>query len=181
MDRSRVHGAVFVESAECLHTLDQRSRVEPGAYLVVDQRDRSDAARPKTINHIQREGHRNPPRFPRAQCRQRVGAHQGSCPRRAHGRRCRHKHAPNCARAASNGIARKTSPPMNPAQRNARVPGDEHNRLLRQIPIQILRPLQNRDERPLLARELLKNTGKAGQINVWWRQRRVVTRLAMCR
>ena len=56
---------------------------------------------------------------------------------------------------------------MNAAQRNAGLFGNEMNRLLRQVTINILRPLQDGNERALLALELFENAGEAGEIKRW--------------
>jgi hypothetical protein len=53
---------------------------------------------------------------------------------------------------------------MNAAQRNARLFGDEVNRLLWQIAVYILRPLQDGNERALFALELFEDAGEAGDI-----------------
>src|ERR1019366_8599696 len=44
-----------MKSAERLHALDERVRVESGADLFVDECDRRDATRAETINNFERE------------------------------------------------------------------------------------------------------------------------------
>src|SRR5208283_3703476 len=54
---------------------------------------------------------------------------------------------------------------MDAAQRHARLFGNEMNRLFWQIAVNILRPLEDGNERAFLAFELFENASEAGEIN----------------
>ncbi len=160
-----VHGAIG-KSVECPDPLDERIRVEPGTDLVVDERDRRDTAGAEAINDFERE----------------LVIRRGFALRDADGVLKRVEIFAGAAHVARRAVANANQIPSTPcqmklrikrrdavdaAQRNARLFGNEVNRFLRQVAINILRPLQDGNECAFLAFELFEDAGEAGEINQW--------------
>src|ERR1019366_5587796 len=162
-----------LKSAERLHALNERVCVQPGTDLFVDERDRRDAAGAETINHFEREFvvRRGFARRYADSVLKRFEIFAGAT--HVTGRAVANaRQIPPAPRQMKLRIERGDA--MNAAQRNTRLLGDEVNRFFWQVAVNILRPLQDGNERAFFGFELFEDAVEPGEIKQWLLRRGMI-------